>query len=281
MGIYDPTQFKSSLPPWGAQSQPVLFRISEVSMSPSSPSENKPYQRLFIPITRETLPRVSDKYPFLYLERGRLEIDDSSLKWIDAGGNRVRLPVATIAAILLGPGTSVTHEAVKTAAAPTVLCAGWAKTRCSSTPQAMPPPQTPATFSDRHASPRILNIPCPWRAPSSPSVFPTADLEKKSLQEMMGMEGLRVRSLYEEKARQYNVGWKGRSFTPGKFELSDLTNQILTSANAALYGILCSCVHSLATRRIWASFTPAVRSPSSMIWPTSTKQNCALISPFP
>ena len=52
MGIYDPTQFKSSLPPWGAQSQPVLFRISEVSMSPSSPSENKPYQRLFIPITR-------------------------------------------------------------------------------------------------------------------------------------------------------------------------------------------------------------------------------------
>jgi CRISPR-associated protein Cas1 len=32
---------------------------------------------------------------------------------------------------------------------------------------------------------------------------------------------------------------------PGKFDLSDLTNQILTSANAALYGILCSAVHSM------------------------------------
>ena len=139
-------------------------------MSPSSPSENKPYQRLFIPITRETLPRVSDKYPFLYLERGRLEIDDSSLKWIDAEGNRVRLPVATIAAILLGPGTSVTHEAVKTAAAANCsLC--WVGEDSLLFYAAGHAP--PATFSDRHASPRILNIPCPWRAPSSPSVFPT------------------------------------------------------------------------------------------------------------
>ena len=245
MGIYDPTQFKSSLPPWGAQSQPVLFRISEVSMSPSSPSENKPYQRLFIPITRETLPRVSDKYPFLYLERGRLEIDDSSLKWIDAEGNRVRLPVATIAAILLGPGTSVTHEAVKTSAAANCsLCwvgedsllfyaAGHAPT--ANTRNLLRQARPAAHPEHSQSVARALFA----------KRFPDADLEKKSLQEMMGMEGLRVRSLYEEKARQYNVGWKGRSFTPGKFELSDLTNQILTSANAALYGILCSCVHSL------------------------------------
>ena len=75
--------------------------------------------------------------------------------------------------------------------------------------------------------------------------LPDAELEGKTLQEMMGMEGLRVRNFYLEKAEQYKVGWKGRVFTPGKFELSDLTNQILTSTNAALYGVLCSCVHSL------------------------------------
>ena len=74
-------------------------------------------QRLFVKITRESLPQVKDKYPFIYLERGRLEIDDSSLKWLDAEGQVVRLPVATLNAILLGPGTSLTHEAVKTAAA--------------------------------------------------------------------------------------------------------------------------------------------------------------------
>jgi CRISPR-associated protein Cas1 len=70
--------------------------------------------RLFIKIERNILPQVSDRYPFIYLERGRLEIDDSSVKWIDSEGNLVRIPVAMLNTILLGPGTSITHEAVKT-----------------------------------------------------------------------------------------------------------------------------------------------------------------------
>lgn len=74
-------------------------------------------ERLFVKVTRELLPQVKDKYPFLYLERGRLEIDDSSVKWVDADGNVVPLPVATINTLLLGPGTTVTHEAIKTATA--------------------------------------------------------------------------------------------------------------------------------------------------------------------
>jgi CRISPR-associated protein Cas1 len=75
--------------------------------------------------------------------------------------------------------------------------------------------------------------------------FPDAELAGKNLKEMMGMEGYRVRQLYEQKGQEYKTGWKGRSYVPGKFELGDMTNQILTSANAALYGILSSAVHSL------------------------------------
>nr|MDQ6120628.1 hypothetical protein [Klebsiella pneumoniae subsp. pneumoniae] len=54
--------------------------------------------------------------------------------------------------------------------------------------------------------------------------FPDADLEGKSLNSMMGMEGSGSRVVSAESAG-YGVGWKGRQFTPGKFELSDLTNQ--------------------------------------------------------
>lgn len=75
--------------------------------------------------------------------------------------------------------------------------------------------------------------------------FPDAELTGKNLKEMMGMEGYRVRALYQQKAEEYQVGWKGRTFTPGKFDLSDITNQVLTAANAALYGILCSAVHNM------------------------------------
>lgn len=59
------------------------------------------------------------------------------------------------------------------------------------------------------------------------------------------MEGHRVRQLYEDKANEYGVGWKGRNFVQGKFELGDLTNQVLTATNAALYGVLSSSIHAL------------------------------------
>lgn len=69
-------------------------------------------KKFFLKVTRDNLPQVKDKYPFIYLEHGRLEIDDSSVKWIDADCNVVPLPVATINTILLGPGTTVTHAAI-------------------------------------------------------------------------------------------------------------------------------------------------------------------------
>lgn len=206
---------------------------------------NKEVQRLFVKITRETLPQVKDKYPFIYLERGRLEIDDSSVKWIDASANVVPLPVATLNAILLGPGSTVTHDAVKTAtAANCSIC--WVG-EDSLLFYASGYLSTADTRNLRH------QIECASNAEKSLDIakrmfawrFPDADLEGKTLQSMMGMEGNRVRSLYQSKAEEYGVGWKGRQFIPGKFEMSDTTNQIMTSTNAALYGILCSAVHSL------------------------------------
>ena len=205
----------------------------------------KESQRLFIRVTRDTLPRVTDKYPFLYLERGRLEIDDSSVKWIDAQNGCVHLPVATISCLLLGPGTSITHEAVKvTAAANCSIC--WVGEDSLRFYAAGVTPVSHTRNIQRQA--------CLHASPSSSLAvaramfsrrFPGTDIADKTLQELMGMEGLRVRDLYLATAQKYGVGWKGRSFVPGKFELSDLANQILTSTNAALYGIIASVVHSL------------------------------------
>lgn len=202
-------------------------------------------QRLFVKVTRESLPQVKDKYPFLYLERGRLEIDDSSIKWIDASNNVVPLPVATLNALLLGPGTTITHDAVRTAAAANCAVCWVGEDSLLFYAAGFLP-----TADTRNFKKQIELSADPKRAIEVvrrmfARRFPDADLKDKTLQEMMGMEGHRVRALYQAKAEQYQVGWKGRSFTPGKFETSDLTNQILTSTNAALYGILCSGVHSM------------------------------------
>lgn len=202
-------------------------------------------ERLFVRIIRDTLPRAVDRYPFLYLERGRLEIDDSSIKWIDAEGACIRLPVATIHCLLLGPGTTITHEAVKVASAAnchicwvgedSLLFYAAGITPTSNTRNL----QRQALLSaDPHLSLAVARALFLHR-------FPKEDVAKKTLQELMGMEGHRVRKLYTEKAEAYGVGWKGRVYTPGKFELSDLTNRIITSTNAALYSLLSSIVHSL------------------------------------
>src|SRR3989339_294555 len=214
-------------------------------MSDEPPSQSVEKNRLLIRITRENLPQVKDKYPFLYLERGRLEIDDSSVKWIDCDCNVVRLPIATINTLLLGPGTAITHEAIKVmAAANCSVC--WVGEDSLLFYAVGKSPTT-------HSRNMLMQMLLAANEKKSVEVarrmfarrFPFEGLAGKNLKEMMGMEGYRVRQLYEQKAVEYNVGWKGRCFQPGKFEISDITNQILTSANAALYGILTSAIYSM------------------------------------
>lgn len=204
-----------------------------------------PATRLFIKITRESLPRVADRYHFVYLERGQLEVDDSSIKWIDSEGCVVRLPVATISCLLLGPGVSITHEAVKAAAQSNCqICwvgedsllfyaAGFTPAADSRNLRRQTELATDPVKSLAVAKHMFKNR------------FPKADLTGKTREDLMGMEGVRVRDLYEQKAQEYGVGWKGRRYVPGKFEMGDMTNKILSAANAALYGILCSVIHSL------------------------------------
>jgi CRISPR-associated protein Cas1 len=202
-------------------------------------------KRLFIKITRENLPQIKDRYPFIYLERGRLEIDDSSVKWIDCDGQVMRLPIATITCLLLGPGTSITHEAVKVLAASncTVCWVG----EDSFLFYALGESPTADTRNMR----RQVQLACNKEKALIVAKrmfsqrFPEVDLENKKLKEMKGMEGARVRRLYKEMAEKYKVNWDGRSYVPGKFELSDITNKILTACNAALYGLLSSCIYSL------------------------------------
>lgn len=201
--------------------------------------------RLLVKVTRDTLPQVKDKYPFLYLERGRLEVDDSSVKWIDCENNVVRLPIATIGTLLLGPGTTLTHESIKVLASANCGVCWVGEDSLIFYSFGHTPTADTRNFRrqielscDKIKSVEVARRMFTMR-------FPATDLEGKTLKEMMGMEGHRVRRLYEELAKKYEVGWRGRLFQPGKFEMSDMTNKILTSANAALYGILLSSIFAL------------------------------------
>ena len=65
--------------------------------------------------TLAMLPRVSDQIGFVYVDRSRVERDDNGVHAVfrtpERGVERVYLPTASIAALLLGPGTSITQPA--------------------------------------------------------------------------------------------------------------------------------------------------------------------------
>lgn len=202
-------------------------------------------ERLLIKITRDNLPQVKDRYPFVYLERCRLEVDDSAVKFIDINHNEVTLPIATIMTLLLGPGTSITHEAVKAlSASNTTVC--WTgedsllyyATGISPTATTLNVRKQASISSDMDKRTVVARRMFKAR-------FPKDTVDNSSIQELMGMEGKRVKKIYENYADKYKVGWKGRSYVPGKFEMSDMTNKILTSANAALYALCTSAIVSL------------------------------------
>lgn len=201
--------------------------------------------RLLIKIEKNLLTPVKDRYPFIYLEHGRLEVDDSSVRWLSAEGTIVAIPVATIQCLLLGPGTSVTHEAIKVLAQANCLAA-WVgedsllfyAAGCSPTANTKNLVKQVALSASPDKRVTVARKLFKYR-------FPDVDISDKSIPELMGMEGNRVRQLYEEMALQYQVGWTGRSFEPGKFQMSDITNRCLTALNAALYGVVSSCIHSL------------------------------------
>lgn len=201
--------------------------------------------RIFIKIKKETLPKIRDRYPFLFLEHGRVEVDDSSIKWIDSEGFITAIPVANLSSLILGPGTSVTHAAIKIASSANCnICwvgedsllfyaAGSSPTSDSKNYRTQI-----ALSADKKKSLEVARYLFSKR-------FPKADLEGKSLKEMMGMEGHRVRSFYQECAQKYDVIWDGREFTPGQFTNATTTNRIITASNAALYSIVSSVLHSL------------------------------------
>jgi len=193
----------------------------------------------------ETLAPAKDRWTPLYLEHGRLEVDDSSVKWIGADGLLCRLPVATVSAIILGPGTTVTHAAVRACAeSNTPVC--WTGEDCMrfyalglapNHTNDMPRLHAEA-WADKRRRNKIARAMFKMR-------FPEVDVETKSVKELRGMEGIRVRALYAQLGLQHGVTWKGRDYDRQNWALADDINRTLSMANASLYALCAAVVCSL------------------------------------
>lgn len=75
--------------------------------------------------------------------------------------------------------------------------------------------------------------------------------EKRSVDQLRGIEGIRVKKLYELMAKQYRVEWHGRRYDPKDWARGDKANQCISAATSCLYGVTEAAV-------LAAGYAPAV-----------------------
>ena len=182
------------------------------------------------------LPRISDRYPCVYLERSRIDCKGNTLLLLDHEGETL-LPMTQLAFIMLGPGCTVTRAAVSLAAE----CGAsllWVGVRfyadgaalTASNRLVIRQAELSATPKGRLAAARVLYG----------KRFPDENLACVSMKQLLGMEGRRMAAVYEEQAGLHGVEWKGR-----RSRGCDPVNIALTEANQCLYGLTWAVVSAL------------------------------------
>ena len=173
---------------------------------------------------------------FLYAEKGYLELDGNAVV-LKNESQRTHFPVGAASAILVMPGTVVTHAAVKACAESEclLLWVGEGGVRCYSA-------GNPGRKADAILKQAGYFLDDGKRLAVARKIFSLMfdepAPERRSIEQLRGMEGARVRALYPELARTAGIDWSGRDQTNA---MSDPLNRMISCANAALYG-LCEAV---------------------------------------
>jgi CRISPR-associated protein Cas1 len=185
----------------------------------------------------QELPKLRDSLSYVYLEHGRLEQDSMSVAFVDKEGGFTPIPAAALSVMLLGPGTTVTHAAVKALAdnGCSIMWTGEDATRL----YAQGSGETRKAYHFLRQAELATNqekrLTVVRRMYETRFTEPLApDL---TLEQIRGHEGVRVREAYAKAAREFGVEWNGRNYDRQNWNNSDPINQALSGANALLNGL--------------------------------------------
>lgn len=184
------------------------------------------------------LVRAEDRLSFLYTEHSMISRDANAITITDADGT-VHVPAAQLGVLLLGPGTSITHQGIVTLAesGSTVVWVGEHGVRYyghgrSLTLSSRLIEAQARVFANRSLRLRAARFMYEMRFPDE------EDVGGLTMQQLRGREGARVRRVYREHSRRTGVPWKRREYQPGDFEGSDPINLALSAAHTCLYGVV-------------------------------------------
>lgn len=173
----------------------------------------------------------------IFLQYGLIDVQDGAFVLVDEKGVRIQIPVGGIACLFLEPGITITHAAVSLAADVGTLLVwvgeGGVRMYASGQPG--------GARSDKLLYQAKLALNDDLRIKVVRAMYKYRFKEmppgRRSIEQLRGIEGVRVRTMYELLAKKYKVPWKSRKYDPDNWSNADPVNQALSAANHALYGI--------------------------------------------
>jgi CRISPR-associated protein Cas1 len=191
----------------------------------------------------------ADRHGLIWLERGELCVIDGCLHFGSGkdslAPHMLQIPHQTISMILLGPGSSITHDALRLLARHGTLMAavGHDGVRMYTAPPLLPDRSDIARRqAELWGSPRRrISVARRMYALRLGEVLPHRDLDT-----LRGIEGSRVKTIYHLMAKKYDIEWKGRHYDREHPDAADIPNQAINHAATAVQAAAAIAVQSLA-----------------------------------
>ena len=198
----------------------------------------------------EVIP-IRERSSMLFLRCGRLDVENGVLVLVDETGVRMQIPRGGIACLLMEPGTVITHAAVALAAdcGTLLLWVGEGGVRLYSAGQ------PGGARADRLLYQAKLALTDELRLKVVRAMyrfrFGEEPPRRRSIEQLRGMEGARVKVLYKELAAACGISWGRRSYDPSEWDAADPVNKAVSVATHCLYGVCEAAV-------LAAGYAPAI-----------------------
>ncbi|MGR6034454.1 MAG: type I-E CRISPR-associated endonuclease Cas1e [Candidatus Nitrosoglobus sp.] len=195
--------------------------------------------------------QMKERVSMIFIEYGQIDVLDGAFVVIDKTGIRTHIPLGSVACLMLEPGTRVSHAAAALAARVGTLLVwvGEAGVRLYASGQ------PGGARADRLLYQAKLALDDTARLKVVRKMyeirFNEKPPERRSVEQLRGIEGVRVRKMYQLLAKRYGLKWEKRQYDPANWDSSDMLNRCVSAANACLYGITEAAV-------LAAGYAPAV-----------------------
>lgn len=194
---------------------------------------------------------LKDRSSIVFLQYGRVDVENGAFVLVDKLGIRTQIPVGSVTSIMLETGTTITHEAVKLAARVgcLLLWVGDGGVRMYSAGQPGGTRADKLLYQAKCAlddGARLAIVREMYRLR-----FGEQAPSKRSIDQLRGIEGSRVRQLYKAYAQQFGIEWRRRNYDPQNWSTADPNNKALSAATSSLYGLCEAAV-------LAAGYSPAI-----------------------